>query len=236
MRQDHAFDTDTDMQAEAVEPSRLQRAVEAIAITPAAAWQIVQGYRTSYEHRHGEAVSPEAKRRIAAKLIRRYAALAAASGAVTALPGVVPGVGTAVSVVGGGVADMAASLKIQIDLSMCLVELYSDGAGDRVMADEDKKHLAFVLALGGSLEQMISRSAKPAIMKMAEKLVVKYLSGATLISVKELFRRFAITFTQRAAAKAVPAGVGVAFAGSANYAMTVVVGKVAVAILSKDFR
>src|SRR4051794_28096263 len=108
-----------------LEESRLQKAVEAIVIAPEAATKLVDGYRATFEDKFKrEPESLEDKRRIAAKIIGRYSKLAAAAGAVTAAPGVIPGIGTAVAVVSGGVADTAAALKLQVDMCMCLVEVF----------------------------------------------------------------------------------------------------------------
>lgn len=215
-----------------LEPSRLQKAVEVIAITPEAATKLVGGYRATFEAKFKrEPESLEDKSRIAAKVIGRYSKLSAVTGAVTALPSVIPGVGTAVAVLGGGVTDLAVGLKLQIDMCMCLVEVY-----EAELSSEDKKHLAFVLALAGSVEQMAANGGKAAVMKIAQKLVYQYLRGPALITIKQLFKRVAITITQKAMAKAVPLGVGVAFSGSTNYVLTMVVGKVAVAVLAKDVK
>jgi len=216
--------------ADELETSRLQKAVEAIAITPEAASALVSGYRATFEAKFKrEPESFEDKRRIAAKVIGRYSILSAAAGGVTALPSVIPGVGTAVAVLGGGVTDLAVTLKLQIDMCMCLVEVYN-----AEMSNEDKKHLAFLLALAGSAEQLLANGGKAAVQKIAEKLVYQYLKGPALITIKQLFKRVSITFTQKAMAKAVPAGVGVAFSGTTNYVLTTVVGKVAVAVLAKE--
>lgn len=216
--------------ADELETSRLQKAVEAIAITPEAASALVDGYRATFEAKFKRRPeSLEDKRRIAAKIIGRYSVLSATAGAVTALPSVVPGVGTAVAVLGGGVTDLAVTLKLQIDMCMCLVEVYN-----AEMSNEDKKHLAFLLALAGSAEQLLANGGKAAVQKIAQKLVYQYLKGPVLITIKQLFKRVSITFTQKAMAKAVPAGVGVAFSGTTNYVLTTVVGKVAVAVLAKE--
>lgn len=215
-----------------VETTRLQKAVESIAISPEAATALVDGYRASFEGRFKR--SPETvqdKRRIATKVIGRYAALSAASGAITALPSVIPGVGTAVAIIGGGAADLAVALKLQIDMCMCLVEVF-----ETELTGEDKKHLAFVLALAGSAEQMLAKGGKAAVQKIAQKLVYQYLRGPALVTIKELFKRVSITFTQKAMAKAIPAGVGVALSGTTNYVLTTMVGKVAVAVLAKDVK
>ncbi|MDH6465322.1 hypothetical protein M2302_005523 [Micromonospora sp. A200] len=215
-----------------LEPSRIQKAVEAIAITPEAATKLVDGYRATFEVKFKrEPESLEDKRRIAAKVIGRYSKLSAATGVVTAAPSVIPGLGTAIAVLGGGATDLAVALKLQIDMCMCLVEVY-----EAELSSEDKKHLAFVLALAGSAEQMAATGGKAAVQKIAQKLVYQYLRGPALITVKQLFKRVSITFTQKAMAKAIPVGVGVVFSGSTNYALTTVVGKAAVAVLAKDVK
>lgn len=214
------------------EGSRLQKAVETIAITPEAATKLVGAYRATFETKFKrEPESLEDKRRIAVKIIGRYSKLSAASGAVTAAPSVIPGVGTAFAVLGGGVTDIAMALKLQVDMCMCLVEVY-----ETELSSEDKKHLAFVLALAGSAEQLASKGGKAAVQKIAEKLVYQYLKGPALVTIKQLFKRVSITFTQKAMAKAIPAGVGVAFSSSTNYVLTRVVGRVAVAVLAKDVK
>lgn len=212
------------------QPSKLQRVVETVAISPIDARTLVDGFRAAFQSKYGYVPdSLEDQRRIAKKIVTRYSALAAASGAASALPGVIPGVGTAVAAVGGGLADLAASLKLQVDMCMCLVEVYRVDIGA-----EDKRHLAFILALAGSVEQMATNGGKAAAAKVAEKLVYKYLRGPTLQTIKQLFGKVTLNFTQKAAAKAIPLGVGVAFSGSTNYVLTAAVGRIATAVLEKD--
>ncbi|MGW0187174.1 hypothetical protein ACWDV7_15625 [Streptomyces sp. NPDC003362] len=214
------------------EGSRLQKAVETIVMTPAAAANVVDGYRATFEDKNErKPESLEDKRRIAAKIIGRYSKMSAAAGAVTAAPSVIPGVGTAVAVLGGGATDVAVALKLQVDMCMCLVEVF-----ETELSTEDKKHLAFTIALAGSVEQMAAKGGKAAVQKIAQKLVYQYLTGPALVTIKQLFKRVSITFTQKAMAKAIPAGVGVAFSSSTNYVLTRVVGRVAVAVLAKDVK
>ncbi|MCT1607542.1 hypothetical protein M3B43_09430 [Nesterenkonia massiliensis] len=119
---------------ETLEATRLQDAVEAIAITPEAATKLVDGYRATFKSKFGrQPESLEDKHRIAAQIIGRYSKISAAVGAVTAVPSVVPGFGTAVAVLGGGAAQLAAALKLQIDMCMCLVEVY-----ESELTSEDK--------------------------------------------------------------------------------------------------
>ncbi|WP_432037582.1 hypothetical protein [Streptomyces cucumeris] len=140
------------------EGSRLQKAVETIVMTPAAAAKVVDGYRVTFEDKNErKPESLEDKRRIAAKIIGRYSKMSAAAGAATAAPSVVPGVGTAVAILGGGATDIAVALKLQVDMCMCLVEVF-----ETELSTEDKKHLAFTMALAGSAEQMAAKGGKAA--------------------------------------------------------------------------
>lgn len=130
---------------------------------------------------------------------------------------------------GGGAADVAATLKVQIDMCMCLVDLYQED-----LSDEDKKHIAFVLALASSAEQFATTAGKKVAEEAAKRVVYQYLRGPALVTIKQLFRRIGVLFTQKAAAKWFPLGVGVVLSGTANYALTAFVGRIAVSLLQKD--
>ncbi len=52
----------------------------------------------------------------------------------------------------------------------------------------------------------------------------QYLKGATLQAAKEIFKKFGITFTRKAAEKAIPFGVGVIIGFTANKGLTWYVG------------
>jgi N-acetylglucosamine kinase-like BadF-type ATPase len=69
---------------------------------------------------------------------------------------------------------------------------------------------------------MATTGGKAAIMKIDQKLVYQYLKGPALVTIKQLFKRAAITVIQKAMANAVPLGVGVVFSGSTNYVLTMV--------------
>jgi hypothetical protein len=77
-----------------LEPSRLQKAVETIAITPEAATHLVDAFRANFGAKFDwQPETQNDKRRIAVKVIGRYSKLSATMGAATALPSVIPGSG-----------------------------------------------------------------------------------------------------------------------------------------------
>lgn len=202
--------------------SSLMKMVEAIAISPQDAREVVQQYEAQARKSLPTATDEKIRDLVTDKIIARYSKLAATSGAATAIPGAIPGIGTAVSMVGGGAVDISVCMKLQIDMTMCLAVAINGG-----MNNEDAKHMSFLIALYGSLEQMGSAGAIKLGSKAGVKMVKQYLTGTTLTVIKEFFKKIGIAFTQKAAAKAIPFGVGIVIGGSANYALTKYVGKTA---------
>ncbi|WP_247254591.1 EcsC family protein [Pseudomonas moorei] len=202
--------------------SALMKIVEAIAITPKDARELVTQYQEQARKAKPDASSEQIQALVTDKIIERYSKMAAATGGATSLAGVIPGIGTAVAMVGGGAADVSMCMKLQIDMTMCL-----GIAINKKMSNEDAKHMSFVIALCGSLEQMTSSGATKVASKAAVRVVSEYLKGATLQTIKQLFKQVGINFTKAAATKAIPFGVGLVIGTAANYALTRYVGSVA---------
>jgi len=202
--------------------SSLMKMVEAIAISPQDARELVEQYETQARKSAPSASADKIQDAVVEKIISRYSKLAATSGAATALPGIIPGVGTAISAVGGGLADVSVCMKLQIDMTMCLAMAINGR-----LSNEDAKHMSFIIALYGSLEQMGTTGATKIASQAGVRMVYQYLKGPTLQIIKELFSKIGIIFTQKAAAKVIPFGIGVVVGGAANYALTTYVGTVA---------
>lgn len=200
--------------------STIMKIVETIAITPQDAREIVCQYEVQARAKHSDFSDDKIKNLVADKIIKRYSSLAATSGGVTSLAGVIPGVGTAFSMVGGGLADVSLSMKFQIDMTMCLAIALKDN-----LANEDAKHMSFIIALCGTLEKAGVAGGAKIASKAGVKMVDQYLKGATLVFIKELFKAVGISFTKSATIKAIPFGVGVVLGSSAGYAMSQYVGK-----------
>lgn len=166
------------------------------------------------KHRHQELVAD--------KIISRYCRLSATSGGVTALAGVVPGLGTVAAMLGGGMTDAAVSMKLQVDMTMCLAETFGWD-----LDTEDARHLAFLIAAGGTLEKAGAEAATRVASKAGVTMLRQYLKGAALVTVKEFFKKLGIVFTRKALEKALPFGIGVVIGSSANYALTKYVGNAA---------
>lgn len=210
--------------------SRLMKAVEAIAISPDEARQIAERYEEQARSSSTKFSDREIIDLVTKKIINRYKKLAAAIGGATSLSSVIPGIGTAVAMVGGGLADVTASMKIQIDMTMCLCM-----AINKEMTNEDAKHLSFIIALSGSIEGIGKKTLTSAATKAAVNVVKNTIKGATLETIKQLFKIIGIRFTQKALLKSLPFGVGVAVSSGVNYTLTAFVGKVARDVLWNEY-
>jgi hypothetical protein len=201
------------------EGSKLLKFIEKWAISPQDAKEIARKYRRQAEAHRPGASSERYQEWVADKIIARYARLAAMSGGATSLTGVVPGLGTALAVLGGGLADTAVCMKLQVDMTCCLAEAFGYD-----LNKQDARDLAFLIAAGGALEKAGEQLGVRLASKAGVRMVRQYLKGAALQAVKQFFRRIGIVFTRKALEKAIPFGFGVFIGAGANYALTKYVG------------
>jgi hypothetical protein len=199
--------------------SRLLKFIQKWAISPEDAKEIARKYRQQAESKYPSEAAARHQERVADKIIARYAKLSAMSGGATALTGVVPGLGTALATLGGGIADTAICMKLQVDMTCCLAEAFGYD-----LNKQDARELAFLIAAGGALEKAGEEIGVKLASKAGVRLLRQYLKGATLQAIKAFFRRIGIIFTRKALEKALPFGVGVFIGSSANYALTRYVG------------
>lgn len=209
--------------------SRLLKAVEAIAISPKDARAMVTQYKIIAQTSNPKASEKELQELVAKKIISRYSKMSATSGGATALAGVIPGIGTAIAMVGGGLTDATIGMKFQVDMSMCIAEAFGWD-----LTSEDARQLSFLIAAGGSLEKFGVEVGTAFASKAGVNMVRQYLKGAALQALKEMFKRVGITFTRKALEKAIPFGVGVVIGSSANYALTQYVGNTALKWFTTD--
>jgi hypothetical protein len=204
---------------EKVSGSRLLKAVESIAISPAEAKKTVQKYLGQSQKQFPKDTEQQHQDRVADKIIKRYARYAGMVGGTTALSGIIPGIGTAIAVSGGAATDATFCMKLQVDMCMCLAETYNYN-----LENEDARHLSFLIAGGGTLEKLGATAGVRIASQAGVRMLRMYLKGATLMAIREIFKKVGITFTRKALEKALPFGVGVAIGTGSNYALTRFVG------------
>jgi hypothetical protein len=201
------------------EGSKLLKFIEKWAISPKDAREISRKYRQQAESQSPGESAAHYQGQVADKIIARYARLAALSGGATALTGVVPGLGTAVSALGGGLADTAICMKLQVDMTCCLAEAFGYD-----LNKQDVRDLAFLIAAGGVLEEASKELGVRIASKAGVRMLRQYLKGAALQALKQFFRRVGIIFTRKALERAIPFGIGVVIGAGANHALTKYVG------------
>ena len=199
--------------------SRLLRLVDALAIDAEEAQRIVGQYLKQSEERHPRDTEWAHQLHVADRIVARYSKLAAMVGGATALTGVVPGIGTAVAVMGGATADTAMCMKLQVDMCMCLAYTF-----EYDITSEDARHLAFLIAASGTIERAGVQTGVKIGSQAGVRMLRQYLKGTALQAAKQAFKRVGVIFARKGVEKAIPFGVGVAISGSANYAVTRFVG------------
>lgn len=197
----------------------LMRAVQAIAMRPEEARELAQSLKEQTRRKYPRMAEHDIADNAAERIVERFARMTAATGAASALPGVVPGIGTVVAVAGGATADAAASIKLQVDMCLCLAAAY-----DYDVTRTDAQHLATMIALSGAISKGGGDTAVRIGSQAAVRLLRRHLRLGALTFVKQLFKRVGITFTRKAAEKAIPFGIGVVVSGGLNYGLTKYVG------------
>lgn len=196
------------------------KAIELIIANPADLKRQVEQHFEKYEEKYGQTKSrAEIREMIADKVIRHYSNLAAASGGATALSSVIPGLGTAVAMVGGASADIVVCMKFQIEMVMELATVYGHD-----ITREEGKNLCFVVAGVGALNQAAVEGGKKAAGEAAQRMIREYLKGSALVAVKEIFKKVGVVFARKSLEKAAPLGIGVVLSAGANKVLTVFVG------------
>lgn len=198
----------------------LLKAIEMILADPVDIKNETEQLIRKFENRYSDEIPDDKiKDKIAKKIISNYSYYCAFVGGATALTGVIPGLGTVIATFGGATADAALSMKYQIEMVMALAVVYNHD-----ISIEEKKRLCLIVAGLGAINEAGKKGAKAISNKAFVKMTQQYLKGATLQAVKEIFKKVGITFTRKAAEKAIPFGIGVIIGFSANKGLSWYVG------------
>lgn len=204
----------------------LLKAVETILANPAdiknQIYEMEKQYNEQYKHKKSQ---EQIRDLMCNHVIDNYSYYTAFSGGVTALAGVVPGLGTIISSLGGATADAALCMKWQIEMVMAIAVAYG-----RDITIEDERNLCLMIAGLGAINEASKTGAKTIGSKAFTNMLRQYLKGPALQGTKEVFKKLGVTFTRKAAEKSIPFGVGVIIGAGANKVLTKYVGSKA-----KDF-
>lgn len=207
-----------DREAEDVQGKKLLTAVERLlAETGALVAQSNEALRRAKEQKTGDAART---RLIAARdVVKRYATLSAVSGGATALPALLPGVGTVTALTGGLLADVAMILKFEVEMALVLTHLYGGDIYDPKVREE-----AFLLASISTYELKSGRNFFVDVAQAQGEAVLKYAPREAGKLLVVALARIATLGIGKGLARAIPL-VGIAVGASFNRVLTARVGE-----------
>ncbi len=127
---------------------KLLTAVERILASNESVRGLVRKAKATATAALGEEASKKDVRRAAAKeIVRTYSNRAAVAGGASALPALIPGVGSIALGIGGGLAELTLLLKFEVEMALALTHLYGFD-----IEEPRERQLAFLLASVGTYD------------------------------------------------------------------------------------
>ncbi len=201
----------------------LLKAVEIILADPAEIKKEAIALRNKFENNCSDKTPDEIKLKAARKIVSNYSYFTSFIGGATSLTGIIPGLGQVIAITGGSTADVALSMKYQIEMTMAIATIY-----DHDIEIEEEKRICLIIAGLGAINEAAKEGGKAIGSKAFIKMAQQYLKGSTLTAVKEIFKKVGVTFTRKALEKSIPFGIGVIIGASANKGLTIYVGSKAI--------
>lgn len=159
---------------------------------------------------------------VSERIVEHFATRAAISGGATALPGLLPGLGSLVAISGGTLVDVALTLKFEVEMAMALC--WNHGFDIR---DPDERRVAFLLASVFTEDSV--PSGKPGSdflsdMAKAEGVALwQYAPRQIPKLIVQVSGRILVRHAAKGLARALPL-VGIAVGGTVNRTLTKRVG------------
>jgi hypothetical protein len=166
-----------------------------------------------------DATPAQRRQALERRLISEYSYKTALAGGAAALPSVMPGLGTFASALGGGLLDMTACLKLEVELALALAS-----ARGHDIEDPRERQLAYLLAAVHGSEGSAAGSALADLVKAEADAIWHYTPRQLGKLVSAAFVRLAIQLAGRGLTRAIPI-VGVVVSSAANKALTARVGR-----------
>lgn len=152
-------------------------------------------------------------------LVSHYSNRTAIAGGASALPGLIPGLGSLTAVLGGGLLDMTFCLKYEVEMVLALA-----AARGYDIEDPRERQLAYLLAAAHTYEASGGRNPLPDLVKTEIDAVWHYTPRQLGKLVAALFVKLAILFAGKGLTRAIPF-IGVVVSSAANKTLTTRVGK-----------
>ena len=156
---------------------------------------------------------------VAGRIVSHYSTRSAVAGGLTALPAIVPGIGTLTAVLGGTLADMGLMLKFEVEMAMCLTHLFGfDIRNDR------ERQLAFLLASVSTYEAKSGENLLVDLVRAEGTAIWRYTPRQISKALLTVFTKIVLMSLSKGFAKALPL-VGVVVSSSVNKVLTGKVGR-----------
>lgn len=156
---------------------------------------------------------------VAQRIIERYSNWSAISGGATALPGVVPGLGSAMAIVGGTLIDIALVLKFEVEMALAL--FYNFGFD---INQEQERQLAFLMASVKTGEAQSGKGFVEDVVKAEGEALWRNGSRQVPKLAIQVAGKLAIASAPKALMKTLPI-IGIAIGTTVNKTLTARVGR-----------
>ena len=148
--------------------SMLYGLIKKIAMSPEETKKMVAQMKANVKKSNPSSTDKAINQHVANSIVKKYCRLSSLTGGATALTGVIPGITTILAAAGGTTADVALTMKYQVDMCMCLAENYGYD-----ITTVDAQNLSFLIAGGATIENFGSKGVAAIGSKASVKMVQK---------------------------------------------------------------
>jgi hypothetical protein len=198
------------------------RAVEAIVAGPVDIKAVVDecGEKVARRRKTRNLTGDDKTLAVANTVIDRYARTCGRVGSLSAATSIIPGIGTAIALIGATAADLVISMKYQIEMVMALAHLYG-----RDITTEDEQRLCYAVAGLGVATQAGLLSFKRFTVEGIKEAVKGLLKTRAKQWLIQLFKMIGLRLTQKGLLRVIPFGIGVVLGYSSNKKLTRYIGR-----------
>jgi len=208
----------------------LLKAIELILANPSDIKKESKNLKEKYSEKYGDSKSEDfINKKVIEKIISNYSYYTAFVGGTTSMTSIIPGLGTVLSTFGGTTADIALTMKYQIEMVMAIASVCNHD-----IEQEEEKRICLLVAGLGFINEAGKKAGEKVGAKAFVKIIQQNLKGSTLTATKEVFKKVGFTFSRKALEKSIPFGVGVVIGFSANKSITYYVGNKAKNFFTTD--
>lgn len=161
----------------------------------------------------------QVRKAVEQRLIADYSNRTALAGGAAALPGIVPGIGSLTTLIGGGLVDMTFCLKYEVEMVLALAALRGYN-----IENARERQLAYLMAAAHTYEASSGENPLGDLLKTEADAVWNFTPRQLGKLVASLFVKLALWFAGKGFARALPL-VGVVVSTAANKTLTMRVGK-----------